>query len=649
MNRLKGLFLLASALAIGLFVGVGHGMAQSTVPSTQAIFESIGYKLTLSGKIKVTVESPFGQAVITKTVTVRVDSGNFELGRNRVLGQRSLDSAVLTPLLDDNPEAAVAAANAILPFLNSLSTLGFQVPNAAFPERNVRLMLDIRNFALNIDQPDSVHIAPILVDGDPIPIFFFMRLAMERDGKILEQFDFKPGSPLTLRLPLGTLRALLDASGYVDVPFSDLLLAFASPTDIEREGVFTEFDGESNELIVRTTHLGDLVGLRASDVPPPKPPAITQGPAAVTDTTFATIVWRTDRTATSQVRYASSKAALATADSVANSDDALGVLAHTVRINDLNRSTRYFYHVWSVDGLGRRVASPVDSFKTRGISDLAAPVFSVRPFVRDRNPNNATIVWGTDRLAVGSVLFDTTKALTNKIGDTNPVVAHSITIAGLTAGKKYFFLVASSAGGATLTSDTLTFNTPAVQDTTPLVITVPSRVDGFAVTDTTSLIQWRTNFPSNSQVIYWEPGTTDTASAFLSDNITDHTVVLTGLKKNTQYRYFARSSRGATGQIVNGAPDGFKTKKSDEIPPLRFVESPGVVYRTNDRIVIGWKTNLPSDGFVYYQRVAAGVTTLNADSALVRGNAELKSKHSVTVGGLTAGANYVFVTHVTQS
>ena len=133
MNQLKSLFLIASALTIGLFVGVGHSAEQSTVPSTQAIFESIGYKLTLSGKVSVTVTLPFAQqpVLVTKTISVPVDSGSFELGFNRSLGQRSLDSGLLRTLLGVDSTLAVSASNAIQPFLTNLSNLGFQVPNAA--------------------------------------------------------------------------------------------------------------------------------------------------------------------------------------------------------------------------------------------------------------------------------------------------------------------------------------------------------------------------------------------------------------------------------------------------------------------------------------------------------------------------------------
>ena len=133
MNQLKSLFLIASALTIGLFVGVGHTTAQSTVTSTQGEGELIGYKLTLSGKVSVTVTLPFAQqpVLVTKTISVPVDSGSFELGFNRSLGQRSLDSGLLRTLLGVDSTLAVSASNAIQPFLTNLSNLGFQVPNAA--------------------------------------------------------------------------------------------------------------------------------------------------------------------------------------------------------------------------------------------------------------------------------------------------------------------------------------------------------------------------------------------------------------------------------------------------------------------------------------------------------------------------------------
>ena len=638
MNRVKRLFWLSTALAVTLF-GAGRAVAQSEIASSQnGETETIGLKLTLSGEFKI----PIGNRFLRFPITVPVDSGSVLLDRDATLGENILDP---NALVDIDPELRQAAANAIQPFVNQLASLGIRIPSQAFPDRNVRLRIDFRNFSVNSENPQQPEISPIIVDGVTIPVFFFVRLTMEKDGKALDRFDFKPGFPLTLRIPVGALQDLLNASGFPDVNFSDLLLAFVTPRELEREGIFTQLDEENNVLIVRTSHLGDLVGLRAADVKPPRPAAITQGPSAVTDTNFATIVWRTDRTATTQVQYGPSKASLLSLpDSVVKTADDLGVLAHAVRITGLNVSTKYFYRVWSLDGLGRRVASPIDSFKTRGVQDLAAPVFSVYPFVRDRNPDNATIAWSTDRLADGKVsLFDTTKVFIKQASDSSPVVLHSITIAGLTANTKYLFVASSSVGEPAVYSDTLKFKTPETQDTTPLVITVPSRVDGFSVTDTTALIQWRTNFPGNTQVIYWEQGTTDTSLSFFSENTTDHTVILTGLEAATQYRYFVRSTRGSTGQIVSGTVDGFKTKKSDQIVPLRFVESPGVVYRTNTRVVMGWKTNQPSDGFVYYQRVAPGTTVLNADSALLRGSADLSPTHSVTVGGLTAGANYLFV------
>jgi len=538
--------------------------------SAQAQADSIKVKLTLSGTIKI--------SILKLSVTLPIDSGFVDIGKPSSLGEIDLDDAVIDSI------AISGAAAVIQPLVNGLKDFTIHFPKEAFADRNLKLNIDFRNFVVDALDPENAKIAPVIVEGDTIPIFFFLRMNMEKDGRVFDRFDFKPGFPMTVSIPLSGLADLLSRSRFSEIDPSDLLLAFLTPHGLDREGIFTFVDTENNALVVRASHLSDIIGLRKSDVPVPPPRAIVKGPAVFADTTFAKVAWETNRASTSQVRYGASKTALN--DSTATAADSSGVLLHQVTIGSLTKTTKYFYQVWSSDALGRRVASAIDSFRTRGVADVAPPIFSLRPVVREVSPDQALIVWLTDRRSTSSVKFDTTKTLVKEVSDATEVTDHQTMLTGLTSGIKYFFLVTSTIGSQSVTSDTLALFTPAKVDTSNLVITRPSSVDGFAVTDTTALVRWVTNLPGNSEVLYWRKGNTDTTVVSDAQQVREHAVVLSGLKATTEYLYFVRSTRSSSGKIATGKAGGFRTKAANQITPLRFVQKPSVGYRTNGFVIV---------------------------------------------------------------
>jgi hypothetical protein len=111
--------------------------------------------------------------------------------------------------------------------------------------------------------------------------------------------------------------------------------------------------------------------------------------------------------------------------------------------------------------------------------------------------------------------------------DTSLVTTHSVTLTGLAKSTKYYFRVGSTDGfdnGPTISNE-VNFTTESISDSTPPQITSPPTVTG--ITQTTAVIEWQTDEPSDSVVDYGE--TTYDSQATLPNYVTNHSVTLSGL------------------------------------------------------------------------------------------------------------------------
>ncbi|MBT5873584.1 MAG: T9SS type A sorting domain-containing protein [Candidatus Latescibacteria bacterium] len=568
------------------------------------------------------------------SVTVPIDSGTIELGVDSNLGAKDLSSFRGGP-------GDIFTGDLIQPFIAGLEDLSIRIPDENIGDTDgVTLRLTIRN--IDVTDGNNPRVKPIVVDGDTIDVFFFLTLEIEKDGVVFDRFDFREGAPMILRVPVGALTTLLANSGFGSVGLSDLTLAFLdSDGRPDRDGIFGSVDPSGESLVVAVTHLSDIVGINKNDIPPPREARITAGPIVEPDTTFATVAWRTSEPTNTALKFGTSISALS--DTVEVESDSLGVQKHILDLTGLTKATTYYFQICAEDPFGRTFASAIDSFRTRGIPDVAAPVFVVFPGLRERSSTTAGFFMRTDRRTTIVANYDTAGAssLSQLAEDNEKRKNHLLTLSDLTPGTNYQ-VVFNATGSETVSSDTISFRTRANADTLPPVFRL-RRVDDFATTDSTAIVSLVANFPIQMEVFYWEADSTDTLSEVVSDPSTSPFVILTDLKAKTKYVYFVKATRQSNGKTAISPIDRFRTRRPGRIVPLRFTNAPSVGYRSNNRVVFRWRTNIPSTGFVYFQLDPSGTGIFDLDEAFIRGSDDFTKNHRVTLPGLIPGERYLVV------
>ncbi len=381
------------------------------------------------------------------------------------------------------------------------------------------------------------------------------------------------------------------------------------------------------------------------------PPTVT----GTTDTT-ATIVWQTDETGNSQVRY----------DTIAGSWDTLGttftsaamVTQHSVTLTGLTVNQTYYYRVGSTDTAGNapNPAYTTDnnptnaalSFTTK--PDATPPVITSAPTVTGVTDSTVTIEWDTNEPSNSQVRYDTVSrtwaAYTQTKTDAGMVTHHTVTITGLLSDQAYYFRAGSTdLGGNGPDPDTTGDNNPTntelgfttQPDSTPPTITSPPTVTG--ITESTATIAWSTDEPGNSRVQY---GTARAAwdNYPLSQNnasmVTDHVVTLSGLDPSTPYFFRV----GSTDMLGNGPTVStevtFTTGAAADVTPPQFDSPPTVTAKTHNSAIINWTTNEPSNSEVQFgQAMSAwgGYPSNATDSNMV-------TTHSMTITGLSESTLY---------
>ncbi|MBD3349171.1 MAG: hypothetical protein GF400_08255 [Candidatus Eisenbacteria bacterium] len=147
-----------------------------------------------------------------------------------------------------------------------------------------------------------------------------------------------------------------------------------------------------------------------------------------------------------------------------------------------------------------------------------------------------------------------------------------------------------------------------------------------SVTDTSAVIEWTTNFPSNSTVRY---GLTTSYGTEVSDGalVTSHSLELPGLEAGTQYHFVALSDDGA-GHSDESDDQVFQTEHGPLVLSDVAVDSVGLSWAA-----VSWSTNRPATSQVEYGQTEAYGSFTPEDTTLV-------SEHSVVVSGLDPGTGY---------
>jgi hypothetical protein len=204
----------------------------------------------------------------------------------------------------------------------------------------------------------------------------------------------------------------------------------------------------------------------------------------------------------------------------------------------------------------------------------------------------ATVTWDTDESATGLVDYGLTTAYGSTASHSGLLINHSVNLASLSPSTLYHFRITSadSAGDTTVSSD---FNFT----TTPLRAPVISNVRVTSITDTSAIVLWDTDIPSDSTLDY---GLTAAYGSTLSNAalVTSHSIPLSGLSATTLYHL--RVSSSSNGLSATSSDLTFTTL-ADLTPPANvfgFTASPG-----NHQNTLSW-TN-PTDPDFAFVRIRA--------------------------------------------
>ena len=355
------------------------------------------------------------------------------------------------------------------------------------------------------------------------------------------------------------------------------------------------------------------------------PPVITLV-TATPGTTTAAISWTTDSASTSRVDYGTSATAL-----TLNVSTAVLSTAHSISLTGLTNGTAYFYRVTSVDSAGNTATSPIATAPPATFTTTTSPPV-ITLVTATPGTTTAAITWTTDSASSSRVDYGTSAtALTLNVSSVALSTAHSISLAGLTAGTAYFYRVTSvdsagnSATSPVITAPAATFTT----STLPPVITLVTATPG----TTTATITWTTDKASTSRVDY---GTSATALTLTVSSValsTAHSISLTGLTSGTAYFYRVTSVDSAGNSATSPATTAPAATFTTTTPPpvITLVKAtPGMATAT-----ITWTTDKTSTSRVDYGTSATALT-LNASSA------SLVTAHSISLADLTAGTAYFY-------
>lgn len=452
----------------------------------------------------------------------------------------------------------------------------------------------------------------------------------------------------------------------------------------------------SHELYFTTEEFADTASPRIV-VPP-----TTTG---ITDTTV-TIEWETDEPSNSEVKYVVTPESGGEPDLVWT-DTSLSVVSsnsmvtrHVVTLTNLEPSQRYFFSVGSTDVAGNGPdPEDIDSnnpfskdfFYTEMERDDKAPKIISGPTVTAKDNQSAIIEWETDEPSNSIVRYDNVERtwfeLTYGIPDTGLeecfidnedvevcypvdeegnrlddntgrsendselVTLHRVTISGLQPTTTYYYRVGSTdalGNGPDFNQDITNpsqlgeFITEEGPDEFAPFI---SNLRVFFVTNTTALITWETDEPSNSLINYgvisdeWDDYMFSEGDAGL---VTYHSITITGLQPGTQYFFRAGSvDFSGNGPWLNareGNPSNEMTFTSATGPDVTAPQISNVRIRTanNQTAIVEWVTDEPSNSQVRYDTSSQKWL----DYAYGESDIEMVTEHSVTLTGLSPSTRY---------
>ncbi|MBT4138223.1 MAG: hypothetical protein HOE48_09920, partial [Candidatus Latescibacteria bacterium] len=374
-------------------------------------------------------------------------------------------------------------------------------------------------------------------------------------------------------------------------------------------------------------------------------PVVVRPPVPVTVTgTRAIIRWETNAPSSGKILYGTSPNNL-NLEAEATSQSRI----HTARLSDLALGTRYFFQVTNTDSRGTSDAVPPRpaQFVTRRIPDTKPPRVLRGPVAFGVTNTRADIVLETDEAAVIEVLYGTTQNdLSQTVSRSSSDLAHKLVLEGLTPGTQYFYRAkVTDLNGNNATSGIKNFNTRTGADNLPpRILGRPSLLSrSFNAT----VVQWFTDEPSNSTVLYGTEAESLTDSTVVDEATRDHKISLGNLLAGVQY-FFQIKSADASGNESISPTASFTTNTDEDTQAPRFVRLPVVLSGSNTEALIGFETNEPTTATVQY----ATTTDVYTDSIGTVGETinatNVSRKHEITLTNLDASTRYYFTVKITD-
>jgi phosphodiesterase/alkaline phosphatase D-like protein len=299
--------------------------------------------------------------------------------------------------------------------------------------------------------------------------------------------------------------------------------------------------------------------------PDTTPPVISGLGVGSISPTGATVSWTTDEASDAQVEFGATSAY-----GSSTALDATLVIAHSQALTGLAANSLYHYRVKSRDAAGNQATSDDFTFTTAATPDTTPPVIS-GVAAGNMSFSGGTVSWTTDEASDSQVEYGQTSSYGSSTTlDGALVLAHSVTLSGLTASTLYHYRVTSrDAAGNLATSDDFTFTTGAPPDTTPPVI---SGVAVGSVSPSGAGVSWTTDEASDSQVEYGLTASYGSTTTLETSRVVTHSVTLSGLSSGTTYHYRVKS-RDAAGNLATSGDFNFTTNATGDGPVPIIVDT----------------------------------------------------------------------------
>jgi hypothetical protein len=325
------------------------------------------------------------------------------------------------------------------------------------------------------------------------------------------------------------------------------------------------------------------------------PLILTKGPAVINiSANSATIIWVTDRPASSIVSYR-------IADSAPNvkftdkGDSANLIAYHSILLSDLQPGTAYEYTVKSIDSSGKIGSSKLDIFKT-----IAIPAITdVNAY--DITLDSAVISWNTSNPSVSVIEYGINESYGKILKDQNKVQEHTVKLSGLESATTYHFIIrGSDDSGKLMVSEDNTFQT----FTEPRILDFQVKKLGF----NKALVEWKTNVSTDSEVKFTpyrkgEISKKESKTQGKPDLVLDHKIELANLEPDVTYEITLQGKDIFSNQVSMTVPD-FIIESEKTPPVISQVRTEAAL--ASDRAdgiqtLVYWKTDELSTSRVKYQ------------------------------------------------